>query len=208
MNKTSLEEKIRKLKQSAKSKEIKQRAKEFEQFEKTNKKKLFSELSFCLLTANYQAEKSWQIQKKLEREFHISSQKELAKKLKECGHRFWPQRAERIVLARAKLNELKKQLNKPSKEIRTWLVKNVKGLGMKESSHFLRNIGYIDVAIIDFHIVDLLVKEKLIERPKTITPKKYLEIELILDKLARKMKLNLAELDLYLWYLETGKVLK
>lgn len=208
MTNKSVEEKLRKLKRSAKSEEIKQRAKEFEQFKRANKKKLFSELSFCLLTANYQAEKSWQIQKKLEKDFHNSNQEELAKKLKDCGHRFWPQRAERIVLAREKLDELKKQLNKPSKEIRIWLVKNIKGLGMKESSHFLRNIGYTDVAIIDFHIVDLLVKEKLIEKPKAITPKKYLEIEKILKNLAKKMKLNLAELDLYLWYLETGKVLK
>jgi N-glycosylase/DNA lyase len=92
--------------------------------------------------------------------------------------------------------------------MREWLVNNVKGLGMKESSHFLRNIGYKDLAIIDFHIVDLLEREKLIERPKTITPKKYLEIEQILAELGKKTNLNLAELDLYLWYLETGKILK
>jgi N-glycosylase/DNA lyase len=92
--------------------------------------------------------------------------------------------------------------------MRDWLVKNVKGLGMKESSHFLRNVGYKDLAIIDFHIVDLLEREKLIERPKTITPKKYLEIEETLTKLGEKTSLNLAELDLYLWYLETGKILK
>jgi len=53
-----------------------------------------------------------------------------------------------------------------------------------------------------------LEREKLIKRPKTITPKKYLEIEEVLRKLGKKVKLNLAELDLYLWYLETGKVLK
>lgn len=208
MTNKSLEEKIKNLKISKESIKIKERSKEFEQFDRKNKKRLFSELSFCLLTANYQAEKSWQIQKELEKEFYVSNQEDLARKLKKCGHRFWPQRAERIILAREKLNELRKQLNKPSKEIRNWLVKNIKGLGMKESSHFLRNIGYTDVAIIDFHIVDLLVKEKLIEKPKTITTKRYLEIEEILEKLAKKMKLNLAELDLYLWYLETGKVLK
>ena len=37
---------------------------------------------------------------------------------------------------------------------------------------------------------------------------KYLEIEEILRKIAEKLNLNLGELDLFLWYLETGKVLK
>ena len=65
-------------------------------------------------------------------------------------------------------------------------MKNIKGVGMKESSHFLRNIGFRGVAIIDFHIVDLLVAEGLIEKPKTITPKIYLEIEDVLKNLAKK----------------------
>lgn len=38
--------------------------------------------------------------------------------------------------------------------------------------------------------------------------KKYLEIEDLLRKITKKLNLNLAELDLYLWYLETGKILK
>jgi len=84
----------------------------------------------------------------------------------------------------------------------------VKGIGYKESSHFLRNVGFDDYAIIDFHIIDLLVKYQLIKRPKTITKNKYLEIEKILKKIAEKTNLTLAELDLYLWYMETGKILK
>lgn len=82
---------------------------------------------------------------------------------------------------------------------------------MKEASHFLRNIGYKNLAIIDFHIIDLLVKENLIKfdrKKKSLTKNKYLEFEKILKNLAEKCQVNLAELDLYLWYLETGKVLK
>lgn len=177
---------------------------------KKDKDKIFSELCFCLLTANYQAEKCIQLQKELENKFHKENQGTLAKILKEKGHRFWPQRAERIVLARKNKEELYKLISKntPEREIRNWLVKNIKGLGMKESSHFLRNIGYKNMAIIDFHIIDLLKKEGLIEKPKTITPKKYLEIEKTLGDIAKKANLTQGELDLYLWYLETGKVLK
>ena len=48
----------------------------------------------------------------------------------------------------------------------------------------------------------------IINKPKTITKNKYLEIEEKLIDLAKKTNLTLAELDLYLWYTETGKILK
>ncbi len=205
----SLIEKIEYLKSSPISEVISKRIREFEEMGKEKEDKVFSELSFCLLTANFQAEKCIRIQQEMGRDFLHLPEKELAKKLKEAGHRFWPQRANRIVGAREFKTELQNLVMKQSgKEMRKWLVKNIKGLGMKESSHFLRNIGYKDVAIIDFHIIDLMVEEKLIEKPKTITPKRYLEIENILEKLGEKVNLNSAELDLYLWYLETGKILK
>lgn len=202
-------EQIKKLKKSQIKEIIDQRMKEFESFGSEKQDKVFSELCFCLLTANFQAEKCIQIQHEMARDFDIIPKEELAKKLKEIGHRFWPQRADRIVEARECKTELCSMVFKKSgQEMRDWLVKNVKGLGMKESSHFLRNVGYKDLAIIDFHIIDLLEREGLIERPKTITPKKYLEIEQVLAKLGKEVELNLAELDLYLWYIETGKILK
>lgn len=185
-------------------------SKRLENFKETRKykEKIFSELCFCILTANFQAEKSWKIQRELEKDFFVLEEKRLAIKLKQKGHRFWPQRAERIVLARQKFDELYSLLEKKSNEVRDWIIRNIKGLGVKESSHFLRNIGFFDFAIVDFHIVDLLVCEGLIEKPKTISFKKYIEIEELLRKLSRKIKMDLGELDLYLWYIETGKILK
>jgi N-glycosylase/DNA lyase len=66
------------------------------------------------------------------------------------------------------------------------------------------------VAIIDFHIIDLIVKHGVIEKPKSrsLGAKKYLEIENLLKEISEKTNLNLGELDLYLWYKETGKVQK
>jgi len=52
------------------------------------------------------------------------------------------------------------------------------------------------------------VKYNLIKSPKNLTKKRYLEIEERLRKIGNKLKLTLAELDLYLWYMETGKILK
>ncbi len=207
----NLIKKIEKVKNSPEKKIIDSRLKEFEKIlQEKNKERIFSELCFCLMTANWQAQKAIQLQEELYEDFFKTEEKELAQKLKKGGHRFWPQRAFNIVEARKhkeKIHELVLD-EKDEKKIRTWIAENVRGLGMKESSHFLRNIGYKNCAIIDFHIIDLLVTENLVEKPKTITPKKYLEIEAILDKLSQKTGISQGELDLYLWYIETGKILK
>ena len=53
-----------------------------------------------------------------------------------------------------------------------------------------------------------MLKNKLIKKPKTLTKNKYIEIEDKLKELADKSNLTLGELDLYLWFLETKKILK
>jgi N-glycosylase/DNA lyase len=208
MTKEQLKEQILELKTSEIANTISQRIKDFEQTGKEKQDKIFSELCFCLLTANFQAEKCIQIQKDVGRGFEIFPEDKLAQELKKQGHRFWPKRANRIVEARECKTELCNIMNPEAQEMRDWLVRNIKGLGMKEASHFLRNIGYKDLAIIDFHISDILEEHKIIQKPKTLTKKKYLEIENILRQLGNQLNLSLAELDIYLWYLETGKVLK
>ena len=194
----SLVKNMEKLKRSPVKKIVNSRLKEFKK--KKTEKDLFSELCFCIMTAGFNARKSIEIQKKIGNGFVSLSEKELQKKLKEAGCRYH-NRAEYIVKNRRYIHELR---GKP----RDWLVKSIKGLGMKEASHFLRNIGKCGCAIIDFHIIDILTRYRLIKMPKTLTPKEYLKIESILEKLAKKAHLNLAELDLYLWFMETGKVLK
>jgi N-glycosylase/DNA lyase len=162
-----------------------------------------------MLTANFNAEKSIKIQNDIGECFLTGSKEEISKKLKDYGHRFPNARAEYIAESKKckqKLTEIVQFHDK--KALRDWIVNNVKGLGYKEASHFLRNIGFDDYAIIDFHIIDILVDYQLIEKPKTLTKKKYLEIESILQKIAKETNLTLAELDLYLWYMETGKILK
>ena len=186
-------------------------AKRMQEFAEKNSEDIFSELCFCILTANYSAEGGIKIQKALHSQFYDLSESELALKLRSLGHRFPNMRAKFIYEAQAHRGTLDGMLHTcNSQDMRKWLATNVKGLGYKEASHFLRNIGITDLAIIDFHIIDLLARHNIIENPKnkTLTKKRYLEIEKILAKLARETKLNLAELDLYLWYIETGKILK
>jgi len=201
-------QKLSELKNSEIAKVINSRLKEFEQAGKQKQEQVFSELCFCLLTANFQAEKCIKIQKELGTGFFYFPEKKLAKKLKEQGHRFPNARANYITEARACVSNLHSVLEPDGKKVREWLVKTIKGFGMKEASHFLRNIGYKDVAIIDFHILDLLEREGLIKKPQNLNKNSYFEIEKVLEELAKTSNLNLAELDLYLWYIETGKVLK
>jgi N-glycosylase/DNA lyase len=171
---------------------------------------IFKELCFCMLTANFNAEKSIKIQSEIGDGFLTLPEDELADKLEMFGHRFPQSRAKYIVEARKIINQLRNVLHSHASSwaIRDWLVKNVKGLGYKEASHFLRNIGFMDLAIIDFHIINLLSRYGLIAKPKVLTKKKYIEIERMLKKIAEKVGLDLGVLDLYLWYMETGKILK
>ncbi len=173
------------------------------------KNELFSELAFCILTANFNAERAIKIQKELGVGFITLPENELAKKLKELGHRHPNVRAKYIVEARKQINELASRIkNSKEHEFREWLVDNIKGLGYKEASHFMRNVGFDDVAIIDFHIIDLLEREGVIKRPKTLSKKNYLQIEEKLREISAKAGIPLSGLDLYLWCIETGKILK
>jgi len=183
---------------------------QFKKLGKAGVDEIFKELCFCILTANFTAERGMMIQEEIGDGFLHLSEKELAKKLKTLGHRFPNKRAEYIVKARKNKDALKQILGsgKNEAEIRGWIDKNIKGLGYKEASHFLRNIGFENLAIIDFHIIDILADHDVIERPKTLTKKKYIEIENVLKELSRKTGTTLAELDLYLWCAETGKILK
>ena len=191
---------IEDLKQSSVKNLVDKRIKEFQNLGKKSNNELFKELCFCILTANSTAERCIDVQNKIGNGFLTLSESRLQKELKKHGARFHTKRANYIAEARKHKDKLKQQ--------RDWLVENIKGIGYKEASHFLRNIGDKNTAIIDFHIIDILEKNKLIKRPKTLNKNSYIEIENKLKLLAKKLNLNLAELDLYLWYMETGKILK
>ncbi len=203
-------ETIETLKRSEVGRLVQTRTAQFKEMSKKPSSELFKELCFCILCANFTAERSIKIQNTVGEGFLNLPEKKLAQRLKALGHRFPNTRARYIVEARKHEGSLKTKIASFSdkQKLREWLIAAVKGLGPKEASHFLRNVGYTDFAIVDFHIVDVLVRHGLIQRPKTVTKRRYLEIEELLRCIAEKADLNMAELDLYLWFMETGKVLK
>jgi N-glycosylase/DNA lyase len=174
----------------------------------------FNELAYCLLTAYSSAALGQLCVDALcdcDTMLH-GTLEEVKEQLRIQGHRFASRRAEYIVLARRLAPTLKETIQgyKDSGEARKWLVENVKGLGWKEASHFLRNVGYLDLAIIDRHILSNMREHGLTREDgkKGITKRRYLEYEAILARVAGKIDMPMGEMDLYLWYRKTGKVLK
>lgn len=185
---------------------IKIRLIEFQELKKSDNQSWFNELCFCLLTANSKAATAIKIQLEMSPDgFGKKTQTDLANIIKKHGHRFHNMKAGYICAAR-KFARIKDKLeNLSTFQAREFLVKNIKGLGYKESSHFLRNVGYNNVAIIDRHILRYLKQENLIEEiPKTISQKKYFEFE----KILASFDIPQSELDLIIWAQMTGKVLK
>ncbi len=202
---------LNKLRGSGVSDEILSRHKDFKSFSGKGEEDWFSELCFCLTTANSSALMGLKVQNALGFEgFYRLPKKELTKKLKSLGYRFYNKRAEYIAEARKHFG-IKNKLREfaADREKRDYLHKNVKGFGLKEASHFLRNTGHDNCAILDRHILRTMQEHGMIRAlPKSVSSKKYLEIESALDGFAAKARMSHALLDLYLWYMKTGKVLK
>ncbi len=184
---------------------VSKRLAEFASFKDKPNEEWFSELCFCLMTANASARGGIAAQKHVgSKGFLELSQEDLAKKLIEARYRFPNVRSKYIVDARKHADGFKERIQSlQSLQAREWLVENIKGLGMKEASHFLRNVGRTDLAILDKHIIRALGHEL-----KPLKKERYVEIEKQLVEMGKKTNTNMAELDLYLWYGQTGEILK
>jgi N-glycosylase/DNA lyase len=86
--------------------------------------------------------------------------------------------------------------------VREILVAKIPGIGLKEASHFLRDIGYSkNLAIIDSHVASFLAEIKAIslEEVKTINRSIYFELEGILQKLCKEHNVSLSVFDMAVW---------
>lgn len=197
--------------------EIRKRLEEFKNIFKMSDEKLFSELAFCILTPQSRATTSWNAIQTLERNglLFTGNEKEIMPFLQAI--RFGETKSKRIVENRKFLMEngklkIKERIsNMNPSRLREWLTENIDGYGMKEASHFIRNVGLSDnqLAILDVHILRNLKELGVIDEiPKSVTKKKYLEIEGKMKHFAREVGINLDELDILLWSKETGIIFK
>lgn len=186
-------------------------------FNSGNKKDIFSELAFCILTPQSKARSCWSAIEALKNKGLLFSGEEnnIAEILR-GNVRFHNTKAGNLCMAKEfffktlqyNLKVLIKQ--KDIKVVRKYLVKNIKGIGFKESSHFLRNIGFgEEIAILDRHILKKLIELSVIKDiPKSISENKYLEIEDKMRLFSNDIKIPLSHLDLLLWYMATGEIFK
>jgi N-glycosylase/DNA lyase len=196
---------------------IKKRIEEFKRMMRKSDEDIFAELCFCILTPQSKAKNCWEAIESLRREnlLLFGNKDEIKKELKNV--RFKNKKAEYIVEARKiffkdgklSIKSLIKNFKNPL-DLREYIVKKIKGIGYKEASHFLRNIGFGEnIAILDRHILKNLKNYGVIkEIPKTLTRKKYLETEKKYIEFSKKLNIRPDELDLILWAKETGYVFK
>ena len=181
-------------------------------------KDIFYELVYCILAAGTSAELALKTVKIItEKDLIIyATEAEIIKELKKC-YRFYNVRGKYIYNAREYINlnysfDIRKLINQFDNSIiaRNELAQNkkIKGIGMKASSHFLRNIGFKDLAILDIHILSLMKEMSLIPKNFKLTIKNYEKTEDILRKLSHQINIDLPELDLTLWFMKTNKIIK
>lgn len=198
--------------------EIEKRLQDFRDVYALPDEEIFAELCFCLLTPQTKAKSADHVIKKLKEKNLLLNGTAGEIKVWMAPIRFNNNKSVYVVNARkfftngqGKL-EIKKHIEAAPdiSTLRKWLVQNIKGFGLKEASHFLRNIGLgDDIAILDRHILKHLVRNNVIpEIPKSITNKKYFEMENRMRDFSKQTGIPMAHLDLLWWSEEAGEIFK
>jgi N-glycosylase/DNA lyase len=204
----------------ARRREIRARLAEFEEIWRTGSDaRLWEELVFCIFTAGASARMGLLSIEAIRPLLIEGGSAAMTRAIKAAGaHRFPFARPAYVVVTRnylreqcgLRLRELLLSMADPI-ERRDWLAKErrIKGLGYKEASHFLRNIGLKGYGILDKHVLRCLADLNVVDSPRPpATRQRYLEIEERLRRFASHARIDFDELDLVLWSMKTGEVLK
>jgi N-glycosylase/DNA lyase len=181
--------------------------------------RLWEELVYCIFTAGASARMGLRAVEAVRPLLFAGSHEEMTQALVEQrAHRYPAARPGYIVVTREYLREdcalrLRERLSSFNDSLarRDWLAreKRIKGLGYKEASHFLRNIGLTGYGILDKHILRSLTELGVTDSPQPPTTRaRYLDIEERLRRFARDIRIDFDELDLVLWSMKTGEILK
>ncbi len=179
---------------------------------------LFEELVYCIFTAGASAKMGLNSLARVRKHLPKGSHEKLENALV-GAHRYPRARAGYIVHTRdylqsahgLRMRELLASFGRQAETRRDFFAANhgIKGIGYKEASHYLRNIGYRGYAILDKHILRTLHECGVLESPAPpTTKKKYLVSEELMRKFAKEIRIDFDELDLLLWSNKTGEILK
>lgn len=191
--------------------EIRKRLREFRS---VTEDEYFYELAYCLLTPQTSAENAAgavdELRRRRFRERGVNPEQILRRP--EHYIRFHRTKAKRLSELRSRYSDVVRILRSglPAREARDKLVGLVKGLGYKEATHFLRNVGRNDgLAILDRHILRSLVQLGAIrDLPVSLSRRRYLDIEQRFREVADRVGISLDELDLLFWSQATGSIRK
>jgi N-glycosylase/DNA lyase len=204
----------------ARRKEIRIRLAEFDDvWRNGSDARLWEELVFCIFTAGASARMGLRSVEAVRSLLIEGEAEQMTQALKAAGaHRFPVARPGYVVVTRDYLRRhcgmrLRESLVAFSDPIarRDWLAREpeVKGLGYKEASHFLRNVGLKGYAILDKHVLRCMSDLGVVESPRPPTTRNgYLAIEDKLRRFSCDLGIDFDELDLVLWSLKTGEILK
>ncbi|MBI3112780.1 MAG: DNA lyase [Ignavibacteriales bacterium] len=190
---------------------IRQRLRDFKEVPRSE---YFYELLYCLMTPQTSAESADKVVAKLKEVSFATNAVDPEPVLRDRHHyiRFHKTKTERLLLVKKEFPVIASALAAMVSpvELREWLVKNVKGLGYKEATHFLRNIGRNGgLTILDRHILRNLQRYGAIRTvPKSMTKKRYLSVERRFIKFSETVGVPVDELDLLFWSMETGEIRK
>ena len=201
-----------------KRREIRERLREFKAVGRSGShERLFEELTFCIFTAGASARMGLRSVESVRSVLISGSTRDIQRAIT-GRHRFPNARGAYVFETREYLRQqcglrLGEALSsfKSSDERRDFLAANreVRGIGYKEASHFLRNVGYRGYAILDKHLLSRLTEFEVIESPKPpSTKRQYVATEESVKRFADAIGIDFDELDLLLWYTKTGEILK
>ena len=205
---------------AARRKEIRARLQEFRRIWQTGTdERLWEEMVYCIFTAGASARMGLRSVEAIRPLLAAGHPEAMTHALVSASaHRFPNARPVYVVTTRDYLQgsfsmKLRKRLNSFTDPVerRDWLATEprIKGLGYKESSHYLRNIGFKGYSILDKHIVRCLAELGVIDSPKPPASRsRYLDTETRMRQFSGEVGIDFDELDLVLWSMKTGEILK
>ncbi|MBM4168728.1 MAG: DNA lyase [Ignavibacteria bacterium] len=185
-----------------------------DEFERVPESEYFYELIYCLLTPQSSAEHAGKVVEALRRDRFRERGFDPEPYLRNRSHyvRFHRVKSKRLRAARKRSLDTSflRSDDIAAFRKREFLVREFTGLGFKEATHFLRNIGRSEnLAILDRHILHSLETIAVIDvTPPTLPKKRYLEIEAVFQEFAERIEIPMTHLDLLFWSMQTGQILK
>ena len=183
-------------------------------FQCIDEKDWFYEACYCILTPQSKAVHAELVVKKLMSLDFEHQEIDPMPLLRDPEHyiRFHNQKTINLQLLKEHFPEISSMIREHRDTpliLRDLLTQKIRGFGMKESAHYMRNIGIFGPTILDRHILKHLIACGIKSATKAPTSKSsYLKIEKAWLKYCKEVEIEMEAMDLLFWSMETGFILK